>query len=172
MISPAITTNLRSRVSKKEVRLHDLKPTESIGSSATGKVCLVCTVNVSSYCCPQCFIPYCSSNCYLKHGVECTEAFSRQRVKSVLDLETKESVHGTTVDLPDQRVYGNFRDGKEFNHREKGRDEYSDRLLEDADADDSDTEVLGSEITDSDHPALIADMKQLGEFIPSLLCNA
>jgi hypothetical protein len=151
MISPAITTNLRSRVSKKEVKLHDLKPTESIGSSATGKVCLVCTVNLSSYCCPQCFIPYCSSNCYLKHGVECTD---------------------TTVDLPDQRVYGNFRDGKEFNHLENRREKSSDWLLEDADADESDTDALESDITDSDDPALIADMKQLGELIPSLLSTA
>jgi hypothetical protein len=172
MISPAITTNLRSRVSKKEVKLHDLKPTESIGSSATGKVCLVCTVKLSSYCCPQCFIPYCSSNCYLKHGVECTEAFSRQRVKSVLDLETKERITDTTVDLPDQRVYGNFRDGKEFSHLENRREKSSDWLLEDADADESDTDALESDITDSDDPALIADMKQLGELIPSLLSTA
>ena len=160
MISPAITTNLRSRVSKKEVKLHDLKPTESIGSSATGKVCLVCTVNVSSYCCPQCFIPYCSSNCYLKHGVECTEAFSRQRVKSVLDLETREKETDITIDLPEQSVYGNFRDGKEFNNRENGRDECSD-------ADESDTDILDSEITESEDPSLIADMKQLGQSIAS-----
>lgn len=170
MISPGITTNLRTRVSKKEVRLHDLKPTESIGSSVTGKVCLVCTVNVSSYCCPQCFIPYCSSNCYLKHGVECTEAFSRQRVKSVLDLETKERATDTTVDLPDQRVYGNFRDGKEFHDRENGREDFSDRLLEDAD--ESDTDVLETEIADCDDPALISEMKRLGKLTSSSTCTA
>ena len=91
MISSAIGTNLRSKISKKEVTLHDIQPSESIGSSANGKVCLVCSRNKSAYCCPQCYIPYCSAKCYSEHGIDCTETFSRQRVKTILDLESKES---------------------------------------------------------------------------------
>ena len=119
MIGSSITTNLRSRVSKKEVRLHDLTPSGVIGSSATGKVCLVCTTNVSSYCCPQCYIPYCSSQCYLRHDVGCTETFSRQRVKSVLDLEARENTGATKTAEPDLVSYRNFSDGVEFSQNEK-----------------------------------------------------
>ena len=110
MIGSSITTNLRSRISKKEVRLHDLIPSGVIGSSATGKVCLVCNTNISSYCCPQCYIPYCSSQCYLRHGVECTETFSRQRVKLVLDLEARENTREVKTVESDAVSYRNFSD--------------------------------------------------------------
>ena len=113
MIGSTITTNLRSKISKKEVKLHDIQPTELIGSSGTGKVCLVCTTNVSSYCCPQCFIPYCSSQCYLKHGIECTETFSRQRVKGILDLEKKSNVTDTAVVVEPASSFSNYSDSDE-----------------------------------------------------------
>ena len=139
MIGSSITTNLRSRVSKKEVRLHDLTPSGVIGSSATGKVCLVCTTNVSSYCCPQCYIPYCSSQCYLRHGVGCTETFSRQRVKSVLDLEARENTGATKTAEPDVVSYRNFSDGGEFSQNVK---DVSDRFIteEENDEDDYDSD--------------------------------
>ena len=113
MIGSTITTNLRSKISKKEVKLHDIQPTELIGSSGTGKVCLVCTTNVSSYCCPQCFIPYCSSQCYLKHGIECTETFSRQRVKGILDLEKKSNATDTAVVVEPASSFSNYSDSDE-----------------------------------------------------------
>lgn len=119
MIGSSITTNLRSRVSKKDVKLYDMQPTGVIGSSSAGKVCLVCNVNHSSYCCPQCYIPFCSSQCYLKHGVECTETFSRQRVKSVLDLEARETTKEDQTASPTAISYGNFRDSDECSHNDR-----------------------------------------------------
>ena len=78
---------LRSRISQREVRVQDAVPVPFLRSSGSGKVCLICTSNKSSYCCPRCYIPYCSAVCYAKHDVDCTEGFNRQQVKQVLDLE-------------------------------------------------------------------------------------
>jgi hypothetical protein len=47
--------------------------------------------------------------------VECTEAFSRQRVKSVLDLEAKETPKRDTTASQELPLHGNFRDGDEYN---------------------------------------------------------
>jgi hypothetical protein len=170
MIQPLIGNSLRSRVSEKKIKLHDIQPTESLGSSVTGKVCLVCTVNVSSYCCPQCFIPYCSSQCYLRHGADCTEAFSRQRVKAVLDLEAKENKKEPAAVQPRKTQYGKFSDE-------------SDQILEkvsqinldrhDIDEDENDPDILDDESTDNNDTTLHADFKELGmtqlrHFLPSL----
>jgi hypothetical protein len=122
----AITTNLRSKISKKEIKLHNAKPTESISSASSGKVCLVCTINISSYTCPQCYIPYCSSECYLKHGIECTEIFSRQRVKKILDYETIEKTQEGT-NCSDENIdnceilYENYRDRNNIDDRDESR---------------------------------------------------
>ena len=78
---------LRSRISQREIRVQDAVPVPFLRSSGSGKVCLICTSNKSSYCCPRCYIPYCSAVCYAKHDVDCTEGFNRQQVKQVLDLE-------------------------------------------------------------------------------------
>jgi hypothetical protein len=122
----AITTNLRSRISKKEIKLHNLKPTENISSASSGKVCLVCTINISSYTCPHCYTPYCSSECYLKHGIECTEIFSRQRVKKILDYESIEKTH-ERENLSDNEIrnievsYENYRDRNDIDDKDETR---------------------------------------------------
>lgn len=46
--------------------------------------CVVCTKATSKYTCPKCRIPYCSVNCYTKHGTTCTEAFFRDHVEDEL----------------------------------------------------------------------------------------
>lgn len=120
----AITTNLRSRISKKEIKLHNLKPTENISSASTGKVCLVCTINISSYTCPQCYIPYCSSECYLKHGIECTEIFSRQRVKKILDYESIEQKQERESgnEISNVKIsLENYRDRNDINDKDETR---------------------------------------------------
>jgi hypothetical protein len=83
---------LRSKVSTKTVRTTDIIPETFIRppSGSSGKICLVCAVNKSSYCCPRCYVPYCSASCFSRHNVQCTENFSKQRVKDVLDAEKKE----------------------------------------------------------------------------------
>ena len=67
--------------------MSDAVPAVHVRSAGSGKVCLVCASHTSSYSCPRCYIPYCSATCYAKHDVNCTEGFSRQRVKEVMDLE-------------------------------------------------------------------------------------
>lgn len=81
----------------------------------------------------------------------------------MLDLETKERSSEDITDIPEEKVYGNFRDGKEFNRNESGREESSHRLLEDAD--ESDTDDLENEIADNEDIALAGDMQQIGESI-------
>ena len=53
----------------------------------TKKLCYVCNTRASLYCCRHCFSYYCSVPCYQQHGLACTEAFYRQKVKGVLDFE-------------------------------------------------------------------------------------
>ena len=159
MIQPLIGNSLRSRVSEKKIKLHDIQPTESLGSSVTGKVCLVCTVNVSSYCCPQCFIPYCSSQCYLRHGADCTEAFSRQRVKAVLDLEAKENIKEPTADHTRKLHYGKFSDEAEHILGNLSQDNLDRHGI---DKDESDPDILDDESNDNNDTTLHADSAELG----------
>ncbi len=78
--------NLRAKVSQCSIRItDDIK--SSIATQGEGDVCLVCHVQVSSYRCPNCFISYCSSGCYLKHDHECTEMFAKSRIAPILQLE-------------------------------------------------------------------------------------
>lgn len=155
-----------SKISKKEVRLHDSKPTEIIGSSASGKVCLVCTINRSSYCCPQCFVPYCSHQCYLKHGVECTEAFSRQRVKNVLDMEAKEKDRDAAIVIPANVMYGSFRDENDNDCRINVQPIDSVGSL--SDGDPSDDETRDEEGSD-DNDNIATDMEKLGRTASSVI---
>jgi hypothetical protein len=170
MINSITGNNFRSKISKKEVRLHDSKPTEIIGSSATGKVCLVCTINVSSYCCPQCFVPYCSHQCYLKHGVECTEAFSRQRVKNVLDMEAKEKDRDDIVVIPENVVYGSFRDENEYDCRAIGQPVDSNESHSDEDPSDDDNRDEKESNDDEDNTT--NDMEKLGTIALSIMSAA
>lgn len=146
-------------MSEKKIKLHDIQPTESVGSSVTGKVCLVCTVNISSYCCPQCFIPYCSSQCYLRHGADCTEAFSRQRVKAVLDLEVKENIkEPAAVHLP-KAQYGKFLDESEQILEKVSKINLDRNEIDD---DENDPDILDDESMDNNDKNLHADFKELG----------
>ena len=166
MINSIAGNNFRSKISKKEVRLHDSKPTEIIGSSASGKVCLVCTINISSYCCPQCFVPYCSHQCYLKHGVECTEAFSRQRVKNVLDMEAKEKNEDAAVVIPANVVYRSFRDENEYDCRIRGQPMDSIESLSDGDPSDDDHP---NDEEGDDYDNVANDMEKLGTAASNVL---
>ena len=62
---------------------------QSLSSSATGRVCGICTTAQAAYTCPRCFIVYCSLACYKGHGEGCTEEFSRDKIRSVLSYEDK-----------------------------------------------------------------------------------
>ena len=159
MIQPLIGNSLRSRVSEKKIKLHDIQPTESLGSSVTGKICLVCTVNLSSYCCPQCFIPYCSSQCYLRHGTDCTEAFSRQRVKAILDLEAKENINEPTADHFRKLQYGKFLAETDITLDKVSQVDFDRQGI---DEDESDPDILDDESTDNNDKNLHADFEELG----------
>lgn len=50
-------------------------------------ICGICTSAKAKYRCPSCFVNYCSSGCYANHSNNCTESFSKARIKSVFDLE-------------------------------------------------------------------------------------
>ena len=52
-------------------------------------LCLVCKGSSTKYCCPKCFIPYCSLNCYRSHSNECSEAFYKDRISEVIGLESR-----------------------------------------------------------------------------------
>jgi hypothetical protein len=94
---PKMITNHRSKIGVTIVRKYDLPQVESdiiinknesdINIFNEDKVCLVCTNKKSKYSCPNCFIPYCSSICYKKHNIECTESFCRDRVKDITSYE-------------------------------------------------------------------------------------
>ena len=160
MIQPLVGNSLRFRVSEKKIKLHDIQPTESLGCSVAGKVCLVCTVNVSSYCCPQCFIPYCSSQCYLRHGADCTEAFSRQRVKAILDLEAKENIKVPAADHSRRLQYGKYSDETDGALVSLSQiDLDRNRIYED----ESDQNIIDDESTDNNDTSLQADFEELGK---------
>lgn len=55
-----------------------------------GVLCGMCQ-KISKYCCPSCFFPFCSLECYKRHSHDCLEAFYRQRVNSVLSFEGKDN---------------------------------------------------------------------------------
>ena len=160
MIQPLIGNSLRSRVSEKKIKLHDVQPTESLGSSVAGKVCLVCTVNVSSYCCPQCFIPYCSSQCYLRHGADCTEAFSRQRVKAILDLEAKENIKVPAADHSRRLQYGKYSDETDGALVPLSQIDLDRSCIYE---DESDQNIIDDESTDNNDTSLQADFEELGK---------
>ena len=146
-------------MSDKKIKLFDIQPKESFGSTVTGKVCLVCTVNTSSYCCPQCFVPYCSSQCYLRHGADCTELFSRQRVKAVLDLEAKENINEPTKDHASKLQYGKFSAEAEFTVEEVSQvDADRQGIYEE----ESDPDILDDESADNNDTTLHADCEELG----------
>lgn len=77
---------------------------EARGSTASLSTCSVCQEHQSRYTCPRCQTPYCSVGCYRNHtkstsaigiGNEsatspCSEAFYKNRVSSILDLEARE----------------------------------------------------------------------------------
>lgn len=77
--------NLRAKVGQRSIVTSNIKG--GIATLGKGDVCLVCHVQGSSYRCPNCFIIYCSSGCYLKHNHECTEMFAKSRIAPILQLE-------------------------------------------------------------------------------------
>lgn len=155
-----ITTNLRSKISKKEIQLQDIQPKELIGSVSSGKVCLVCTKNTSSYCCPHCYIPYCSSVCYTKHDIRCTERFNRQRVKNVLEYEKKTNIQTDDLKRNESNenkkkkvLYGNYSDNAEYDYQEntnlsEDQNNYGDDNDE-SDGDDSDNFDSGQKLSNN-----------------------
>ena len=107
--------NLRAKASTKVLSKYDLEPTLALASPGVGNVCLICTRNKSSYCCPRCFVNYCSAACFQEHGVECTETFSRSRVKDIIDFEEKLKVDESSkpVEMVDEPLKDQSDDGME-----------------------------------------------------------
>lgn len=102
-----IRLNLRAKVSQRSIRTTD-DTKGIISAQGEGAVCLVCHVQVSSYRCPNCFISYCTSACYLKHNHECTEMFAKSRIAPVLQLEKmaeKDELHQHIPPTMNQDVY-------------------------------------------------------------------
>ena len=109
MLGKLRNINLRAKVSKYEVS--DKQPAASLSDLPQGTpvmtpaaaaaksppahlyatsdldICSVCASASAKYRCPSCFTNYCSSGCYANHSNECTEGFSKARVKGVFDLE-------------------------------------------------------------------------------------
>lgn len=56
-------------------------------SFTSSRVCGVCTQVTSRYSCPRCNIAYCSTQCYSKHGGECTELFFSAQVAGEKTLQ-------------------------------------------------------------------------------------
>lgn len=83
-----IKTNENDILNDQNQSSHGIKLSKNIISSVNNnKICKVCIRSKSEYCCPTCFIPYCSLNCYKKHNIDCLELFSKQRIKDQLDFE-------------------------------------------------------------------------------------
>jgi hypothetical protein len=59
----------------------------SMPSFTSSRVCGVCTQVTSRYTCPRCNIAYCSTQCYSKHGGECTELFFSVQVAGEKTLQ-------------------------------------------------------------------------------------
>eukprot|EP01041_Mallomonas_annulata_P006179 gene6179-12514_t len=82
---------LSLRTSKATVTKTDIV-VEEINASQPLHVCLVCARNAASYRCPRCFKPYCSSSCFKNHDYNCTEIFYKDRVSTILNLESHEKL--------------------------------------------------------------------------------
>ena len=142
---------LRSRISQREVRVQDAVPVPFLRSSGAGKVCLICTSNKSSYCCPRCYIPYCSAVCYAKHDVDCTEGFNRQQVKQVLDLEAvygRDPSVSPTASIAEETIFRTYSEAWEHTQYES---QFSAVGIEDIDEqDNTDQHAQTEERVDND----------------------
>ena len=82
-------------------------PSDAFSSASLSKpiACSVCEQHFSRYRCPRCQAPYCSVECYRNHArpkeapnvgdSPCTEAFYKNRVSSILNLEAREQKRKT-----------------------------------------------------------------------------
>jgi hypothetical protein len=131
-----ITLDLRKKISSKSsVEYKDSiaigENLRAVGVSAH-KLCAVCHTHTSSYCCPSCFIPYCTAKCYQSHNSECTEIFYKHRVDDVLQLEkhVANQDHELSTSLPhktaDRRAASEPLPGSESSSSD---DEYEDDQL-------------------------------------------
>lgn len=167
--------NLRSRVSKRKYSFSPIYGAEivtkgvdnlgqAIRSDGEGKTCLVCASRKSIYTCPNCFVHYCCSACYKQHNVDCTEEFSRERVKQVLDLEKKEM-----QSCPQVRETGGQR---EENHGEWEENEVSTKEGEVEEVEGGEElEYLKDKLLDK-LEANNADLSSLNREEMELLCQA
>jgi hypothetical protein len=82
-----------------EVVAKDDTASSSAEDDKTPLACAVCLQHECRYHCPRCQLPYCSVECYRNHTTtsndsstasDCTEAFYKNRVSSILQLEAKE----------------------------------------------------------------------------------
>ncbi len=66
---------------------------EAVGADDSSSSCQVCRTNRARYACPRCSLPYCSVTCFQVHSTDeastCAEAFYRERVHQVLNLDIK-----------------------------------------------------------------------------------
>jgi len=88
--------------------------------------CLVCKENEARYVCPRCQTPYCSMKCYRDHATRaisstsstdhssfsCTEEFFKEKVTSLMQLESLEQVNRTHQAL--NRYHHNKSQHQEF----------------------------------------------------------
>lgn len=89
--APSIIPWVQPKWKRSVTKSDDVQPV--LLKETTTDTCGVCRQHESRYTCPRCDMAYCSVACYKKHdasGTSCTESFYRDRVSTVLHLESKE----------------------------------------------------------------------------------
>ncbi|KAJ5076504.1 zinc finger hit domain containing protein 2 protein fon -related [Anaeramoeba ignava] len=91
------------------------------------KKCSVCRKNIAKYTCPKCSVEYCSTECYKKHSLICTESFYKESIendlrKSKVNEESQkkalESLQKHSFDLIENIEDPNPNEGEEISEEE------------------------------------------------------
>lgn len=123
--------DLRAKRATRVVHKSDIQP--QLAAPGDGRICIICAKNRSSYCCPQCFVVYCSSSCFQSHNIDCTESFSKGKVQEIISYEKKAK---KVAVAQEGGVYVN----KEENMRDKNNSDDFDHLEDDSEYSEDENE--------------------------------
>ena len=77
------------------------------------RVCRVCAAAEARYACPRCNVPFCSRECFGRHGDgSCTEAFYKEHVTENLEAASAANARTTTPALREAKERGGSTDGR------------------------------------------------------------